>query len=69
MKPEAPFIVSYSNRCFPTKAVAIWRSLNQRRHASLIYRYMDRAGFAGIEAHVIANGMHGDPLVAVVGMA
>ncbi len=27
LKPGAPFIVSYSNRCFPTKAVAIWRAL------------------------------------------
>ena len=63
------FIVSYSNRCFPTKAVAIWRSLDQRGHASLIHRYMDSAGFAGIEAKVLANGMHGDPLVAVVGAA
>ena len=69
LKPDAPFIVSYSNRCFPTKAVAIWRSLDQRGHASLIHRYMSGAGFGGIEAHVLANGMHGDPLVAVVGMA
>ncbi len=69
LKPDAPFVVSYSNRCFPTKAVAIWRSLDQRGHASLIHRYMSLAGFSGIEAHVLANGMHGDPLVAVVGMA
>ena len=69
LKPGAPFIVSYSNRCFPTKAVAIWRSLDQRGHASLIHRYMSLAGFNEIEAHVLANGMHGDPLVAVVGKA
>ena len=69
LKPGAPFIVSYSNRCFPTKAVAIWRSLDLRGHASLIHRYMTAAGFRGIEAHVLANGMHGDPLVAVVGEA
>lgn len=69
LKQGAPFIVSYSNRCFPTKAVAIWRSLDQRSQASLIHRYMDRAGFTGIEAHVLANGMHGDPLIAVTGLA
>jgi SAM-dependent methyltransferase len=67
LRPGAPFIVSYSNRCFPTKAVAIWRALDQRGHASLIHQYMDHAGFSGITAKVLANGMHGDPLVAVVG--
>ena len=69
LKPGAPFIVSYSNRCFPTKAVAIWRSLDQRGHASLIHHYLASAGFSEIQAHVLANGMHGDPLVAVVGKA
>ena len=69
LRPGGRFIVSYSNRCFPTKAVAVWRSLDQRGHASLIHRYMDGAGFSEIEARVLANGMHGDPLVAVVGAA
>jgi len=69
LKQGAPFVVSYSNRCFPTKAVAIWHSLDQRGHASLIHRYMSLAGFSEITAHVLANGMHGDPLVAVVGRA
>ncbi len=69
LRPGAPFIVSYSNRCFPTKAVAVWRSLDQHGHASLIHRYLSAAGFSGIEARVLANGMHGDPLVAVIGSA
>ena len=69
LKPGAPFIVSYSNRCFPTKAVAIWRGLDMRGHASLIHRYLTLAGFSEIAAEVLANGMHGDPLVAVTGHA
>lgn len=69
LRPSAPFIVSYSNRCFPTKAVAIWRGLDTRGHASLIHRYMTLAGFSDIAATVLANGMHGDPLVAVTGLA
>ena len=24
LRPGAPFVVSFSNRCFPTKAVAVW---------------------------------------------
>ena len=69
LKPGAPFIVSYSNRCFPTKAVAIWRSLDLREHASLVGDYLRRSGFSDIEAKVLANGMHGDPLIAVTGQA
>ena len=69
LRPGAPFIVSYSNRCFPTKAVAIWRGLDTRGHASLIHHYMTLAGFSDIAAEVLANGMNGDPLVAVMGYA
>ena len=69
LRPGAPFIVSYSNRCFPTKAVAIWRSLDLNGHASLIHTYLAGAGFTGISAKVLANGMHGDPLIAVIGEA
>lgn len=69
LKPGAPFVVSYSNRCFPTKVVAIWRTLDLREHASLIGDYLRRAGFSEIEAKVLANGMDGDPLIAVVGEA
>lgn len=67
LRPGAPFIVTYSNRCFPTKAVAIWRSLDLRGHATLLHQYFTRAGFCDIEVLVLANGMHGDPLVAVIG--
>jgi SAM-dependent methyltransferase len=69
LRPGSPFVVTYSNRCFPTKAVAIWRSLDLRGHATLIHTYFRRAGFSDIEVQVLANGMHGDPLVALVGRA
>ena len=69
LAPGAPFVVSYANRCFPTKAVAIWRSLDMRDQASLIRLYMDRAGFSDIEARTLSDGSRGDPLIAVVGRA
>lgn len=65
----APFIVSYANRCFPTKAVAIWRSLDMHGQASLISLYLERSGFTGIEARVLSDGSRGDPLVTVIGRA
>ena len=64
-----PFIVSFSNRCFPTKAVAIWRALGTDGHAELVKFYLKRAGFSAVQVHVLANGLAGDPLIAVTGRA
>ena len=64
-----PFIVSFSNRCFPTKAVAIWRALDTDGHAELVKLYLERAGFSAVQVHVLANGLAGDPLIAVTGRA
>ena len=51
LKPSGLFAVIFSNRMFPTKAVAIWRSLDDRQHAELIAAYFQQAGnFTAIEA-------------------
>lgn len=65
----APFVVSFSNRCFPTKAVAIWRSLDTSGHAALVRLYLERAGFAEFALEVLADGRASDPLIAVIGRA
>jgi hypothetical protein len=44
LRPACPLIVAYSNRCFPTKAVAIWQYLDDSQHADLIGTYADEAG-------------------------
>ena len=67
--PGSPFIVSFSNRCFPTKAIAIWRSLDTNGHAALIRLYLDRAGFNDSMVTVLADGRTSDPLIAVIGRA
>ena len=69
LAPGAPFVVSFSNRCFPTKAVAIWRALDTNGHAALVKLYLERAGFAAVEVDLLADGRAGDPLVAVTGRA
>ncbi len=66
---DAPFIVSFSNRCFPTKAVAIWRALDTDGHAALVKLYLERAGFSAIRVDLLADGRTGDPLLAVTGRA
>ena len=44
LKPGAPFLVLYSNRMFPTKAVRIWQSLRDGQRTSLIRAYFEHAG-------------------------
>lgn len=44
LKVGGAFHVIYSNRMFPTKAVAIWQSLDDRRRAQLIASYFHNSG-------------------------
>ncbi|KQU55640.1 methyltransferase type 11 [Sphingomonas sp. Leaf339] len=69
LRPDAPFIVSFSNRCFPTKAVAIWRALDAAGHAALIDLYLTRAGFKAITIETLVDGRRSDPLTLVIGRA
>ena len=43
LKPGCPLVVAYSNRCFPTKAVAVWQYLSDSDHADLIGAYAGEA--------------------------
>ncbi len=67
LRPGAFFSVSFSNRCFPTKAVAIWRALDADGHAALVRLYFERAGFQEISAQVLRDGSQSDPLLVVTG--
>jgi ubiquinone/menaquinone biosynthesis C-methylase UbiE len=44
LRPGAPLVVTFSNRCFPTKAVTIWQALDDSGHARLVARYLGQAG-------------------------
>ena len=64
LKPGCPLIVAFSNRCFPTKAVALWQSMDDAGHADLVSLYAERAGcFEDIEAIDFSpqRTMHGVP--------
>ena len=70
LRPGAPVAISFSNRCFPTKAVAVWLALGGGDHARLVDLYLREAGFETVETHEPrpARGQ-GDPLWIVVGRA
>lgn len=66
LKPGAPLVVTFSNRCFPTKAVLIWRALDGPRQAQLVVHYLDAAGGFVSVALLDRSPPAGDPLFAVV---
>ena len=71
LRPGGPLVISFSNRCFWTKAVAIWRSLDDEGHSRLVERYLRDARFERIETHRLAEWVEdvSDPMIAVVGRA
>jgi SAM-dependent methyltransferase len=71
LRKGAPLVITFSNRCFPTKAVAVWQALDAAGHAELIENYLRAAGnWRDIQALDRGPGGPGsDPLFAVVGHA
>lgn len=67
LRPDCPCIVSFSNRCFPTKAVAIWHQLSDVGHTQLVSHYFAASG--GYEPckidNISPNGSSTDPLFVV----
>jgi hypothetical protein len=70
LRPEAPLIVTFSNRMFPTKAVAIWHHSSDEQRLELVRRYFELSGsFGRIETFDRSRGAKGDPIWAVAGYA
>jgi SAM-dependent methyltransferase len=67
LKSGAPFIVTFSNRMFPTKAVAIWANATEEQRVELVrYYFTHSAAFEKIEIIDRSSG-ETDPLWAVIG--
>jgi SAM-dependent methyltransferase len=69
LKVDAPLVVTYSNRCFPSKAVAVWHQLDDPGHMRLVERYLEEAGnFRKVRSlDRSPRRVFSDPLYAVVG--
>jgi hypothetical protein len=70
LRPGGKVIVSQSNRCFPTKAIATWLKMNDRQHLELINGFFQYAG--GFEprkafdiAAVVPDNSYRDPMFIV----
>lgn len=69
LRPGAPFIVSFSNRCFPQKAVALWLAANDQQHVAIVAAYFRASegggsGWSDFSVHS-HEPVGGDPLYAV----
>ena len=65
VRPGGRFVVTFSNRCFPTKAIRGWLNANDAGHLDLVVRYFELADrFGPVTAQTRPTAQH-DPLHAV----
>ena len=67
VRPGGPYVCTFSNRCFPTKAVRGWLYASDDQRCAIVGRYFELATGWG-EPHVERRtppGHPGDPLLAV----
>jgi SAM-dependent methyltransferase len=67
LRPGAPFVCCFSNRCFPTKAIRGWLYSSDEQHCEIVKRYFETAGNWS-EPHAERRTpveYRGDPLFAV----
>ena len=82
LRTDGYFIVTFSNRWFPTKAIRIWRELHEFERMGLVLEYFIRSGgfknlqtysFRGLprphDDKYFPDLMHSDPVYAVWGQS
>jgi SAM-dependent methyltransferase len=66
VRPGAPFVCTFSNRCFPTKAIRGWLYSSEAGRVEIVRRYLEATGAFGEVHDELRNpGGRGDPLYAV----
>jgi SAM-dependent methyltransferase len=67
LRPGGPLTITYSDRCFPTKAVRGWLATTDEQHGALVAELVRRTGMFGEpEVSLRTRPGRGDPLHAVV---
>ena len=67
LQAGGPAVISFSNRCFPTKAVAVWMAGTDADHRVLVAGYLAAAGFVDVSDSQVPTP--DDPLWVVQGRA
>jgi SAM-dependent methyltransferase len=66
LRPGGRLVVTFSNRCFPTKAIRGWLSTDDAGHVQIVNAYFALSGgFGEVRAQRRVGPGHGDPLYAV----
>jgi len=67
LRPGAPFVCTFSNRCFPTKAIHGWLATDDDGHVRIVREYFQRSSGWGpvVAERRTRPGDGGDPLYAV----
>ena len=66
LRPGGPMVVTFSNRCFPTKAIRGWLGSDDRERCTIVAVYFDQAGgFDPPTVQLRTPPSEGDPLYAV----
>ncbi len=69
LRPGAPVVLTFSNRCFPTKAVHGWLAASEEVRVGIVAEYVRQAGGFDeptAERRTPSGRYRGDPLYAVV---
>ena len=64
LRPGAPFVCTFSNRCFPTKAIRGWLATDDELHTRLVAEYFRRSD-GWDQPRIDQRPTPGDPLYAV----
>lgn len=66
LRPDGPFVVTFSNRCFPTKAIRGWLGTDDRGRCTIVAVYFAAVpSFAEPTVQLRTPSTDGDPLYAV----
>jgi len=67
LRTGAPFVCTFSNRCFPTKAIRGWLYATDAERCAIVHRYFELARAWGepLTSRRTPRDHFGDPLLAV----
>lgn len=65
--PGGIAIMSFSNRCFPSKVISVWLSTNDLQHCAIAASYFHYTGFEDVKAEQVYTGVQHDPLHIIFG--
>ncbi len=67
LRPGGRFVCSFSNRCFPTKAIRGWLATDDAGHVAIVRRYFEHTSGFGAPEDALRTPLRGrgDPLWAV----